>query len=60
MAAGIHQSLEWFSDFLCLFAHVRAYAIRPYTCSVIVVAEYGEYLHLFDDCWGGMGLIHNV
>ena len=33
MAARIHQSLEWFGDFRCLFAHVRAYAIRPYTCS---------------------------
>ena len=34
MAARIHQSLEWFGDFRCLFAHVRAYAIRPYTCSL--------------------------
>ena len=24
-----------------VFAHVRAYAIRPYTCSIIIVAEYG-------------------
>ena len=22
-------------------AHIRAYAIRPYTCSVIIVDEYG-------------------
>ena len=30
-----------------IFAHVRAYAIRPYTCSVIVMAEYGESLPPF-------------
>ena len=31
-----------------IFAHIRAYAIRPYTCSIIVVAEYGLHLPLFD------------
>ena len=31
-----------------VFAHIRAYAIRPYTCSIIVVAEYSLHLHLFD------------
>ena len=30
-----------------VFAHIRAYAIRPYTRSIIVVAEYGLYLPLF-------------
>ena len=24
-----------------VFAHIRAYAIRPYTCSLIIVDEYG-------------------
>ena len=29
-------------------AHMRAYAIRPYTCSIEIMAKYGLYLPLFD------------
>ena len=29
-------------------AHIRAYAIRPYTCSLEIMAKYGLYLPLFD------------
>ena len=38
-----------------VFAHVRAYAIRPYTCSVIVMAEYNYSFPLFDDYRGMIG-----
>ena len=31
-----------------VFAHIRAYAIRPYTCSLEIMAKYGLYLPLFD------------
>ena len=24
-----------------VFAHIRAYAIRPYTCSMMIMAKYG-------------------
>ena len=38
-----------------VFAHIRAYAIRPYTCSFIIVAEYGYSFPLFGDYRGMIG-----
>ena len=38
-----------------VFAHIWAYAIRPYTCSFIIVAEYGYSFPLFGDYRGMIG-----
>ena len=38
-----------------LFPNIRAYAIRPYTCSFIIVAEYGYSFPLFGDYRGMIG-----
>ena len=39
-----------------VFAHMRAYAIRPYSCSFNIMVEYGLYLHLFGCFLGFVGL----
>ena len=38
----------------CIFAHIRAYAIRPYTCSVEILGLLGCTFRAFSLIWGRM------
>ena len=56
MAGMLHIRRGYFvRRYHSVFAHIRAYAIRPYTCSFIIVAEYGYSFPLFGDYRGMIG-----